>query len=164
MRHRPLLPIGLPQLAALTLVLGLGLAPRAEASESAAATAAIAKLLSLPAPGSEAAAAAPDGAKRTVVQSLRGENLDRIARRALPKHPFKDEWVRQAFVQLNPEALAKNPMRVLPTGTALFVPTPQDLMAALSEQYGWGPSGSSAHEAPSAAAAVAAKRRWVQFP
>ena len=117
MRHRPLLPIGLPQLAALTLVLGLGLAPRAEASESAAATAAIAKLLSLPAPGSEAAAASPDGAKRAVVQSLRGENLDRIARRALPKHPFKDEWVRQAFVQLNPEALAKNPMRVLPTGT-----------------------------------------------
>jgi len=162
MRNRPLPLIGQPHLAALALAMGLclGLAPRAEATESVAAQAAIAKLLSLPAPGSESAPS--DGNKRALLLSQRGENLDRMVRRAWPKHPFKDEFVRKAFVQLNPEALAKNPGRVLPAGTALAVPTAQDLQALLAEHYPAMGIAAQAESQPSPA--LAAKRRWVHYP
>lgn len=164
MRHRPHSRSRWLTLATAALILGpgLGFASLAQATDSAAAAAAVAKLLALPLPGSEAAAPASDAAKRATVTTLRGENLDRVMRRALPQQPFKDDFVRKAFVQLNADTLGKNPTRVLPAGTALNVPSPQDLMALLSEHY---PALGKATAAPlEEAPALAPKRRWVQFP
>ena len=96
--------------------------------------------------------------------TLRGENLDRVIRRILPNLPFKDEFVRKAFVQLNPQALSKNTARALPAGTTLFVPSPQDLATLLSEHYpALGKAPADTHgDMPHSVSA--AKRRWVQFP
>ena len=76
-----------------------------------------------------------------------------------------DEFMRKAFVLLNPEALGKNPSRVLPPGTALFVPTAHDLQALLAEQYPvMGTASAAEQEESAAAAALAARRRWVHYP
>ncbi len=138
-----------------------GFAGHAHATDSSAAAAAVAKLLALPLPGSEPAAAT-DGPKRATVTSLRGENVDRIIRRTVHDQPFKDEFVRKAFVQLNPSVLGNNPARVLPAGTALTVPTAQDLHALLSEQHPALGKGSTEQE--TTPSALQPKRRWVQFP
>ena len=164
MRHRPHSRSHWLTLAAAALILGqgLGFANQVLAADSAAAAAAVAKLLALPLPGSDAAAPASDAGKRATVTTLRGENLDRVVRRALPPQPFKDDFVRKAFVQLNADTLGKNPTRVLPAGTALNVPSPQDLMALLSEHYpALGKATAAAHED---APVASPKRRWVQFP
>jgi Tfp pilus assembly protein FimV len=138
-----------------------GFAGHANATDSSAAAAAVAKLLALPLPGSEPAAAT-DGPKRATVTALRGENVDRIIRRTVRDQPFKDEFVRKAFVQLNPSVLGNNPVRVLNAGTALTVPTAQDLQALLSEQYPALGKGSTEQE--TTPSALQPKRRWVQFP
>jgi len=153
-----LFPLGCAIWLTGTLVSFSGLA---QATDSSAAAAAVAKLLALPLPGSEPAAAT-DTSKRATVTSLRGENVDRIIRRTLRDQPFKDEFVRKAFVQLNPSVLGNNTLRVLPAGTALNMPTAQDLQALLSEQYpalGKGPA-----EQEAAPSTPQPKRRWVQFP
>lgn len=134
----------------------------AHATDSAAAAAAVAKLLALPAPASEAAAATPT---KPAVTVLRGETLDRVIRRTLPAQPFKDEFLRKAFVQLNPGVLDNRSSRPLPAGTTLNVPTAQDLLAMLGQQY---PAlfktraNETSEEAP--ASSTGTKRRWVQYP
>ena len=148
----------------LVLGLGLGLASLAQATDSSAAAAAVAKLLALPLPGSTSTAPAADAAKRTMVTTLKGENLDRVIRRVLPQQPFKDDFVRMAFALLNPDTLGKNPTRVLPAGTALHVPSPQDLAALLAAQYPALVHATAAMHDEAPAAPAANKRRWVQFP
>jgi Tfp pilus assembly protein FimV len=133
----------------------------AQATDSSAAAAAVAKLLALPLPGGETAAI-QDAPKRATVTALRGENVDRIIRRTLRDQPFKDEFVRKAFVQLNPSVLGSNTLRVLPAGTVLNMPSTQDLQALFTEQYpamGKGPA-----EQEGAPPTTQPKRRWVQFP
>lgn len=167
MRLRPHLCITpvKPHLGALIVGLAASWSGLVHATDSSAAAAAVAKLLALPAPGSETSLAAPDQTRRPVVTVLRGETLDRVIRRTLPGQPFKDEFVRKAFVQLNPGSLDNRSTRVLPAGSTLQVPTPQDLMGMLSQQY---PAllktrpGESGEEA--AVANSAPKRRWVQYP
>lgn len=164
MRHCPSLCTRLLQ--ASLLVWPLGLMAPAQATDSAAASAAIARLLAQPLPGTEAPAPAPATEARTrhTIQVLRGENLDRVIRRAWPQQPFKDEFVRRAFVQLNADVLGKNPARVLPAGTVLHVPGPQDLMGLLAQHYpALASSTVAAHDEPTPAPA-SPKRRWVQFP
>lgn len=165
MRHSPPHPSGMHiRLAsALLLFYSLGFVNLAQATDSSAAAAAVAKLLALPLPGGESTAPAADTAKRATVTTLRGENLDRLIRRVLPQQPFKDDFVRKAFVALNPETLGKNPTRVLPPGTALLVPGPQDLAMQLSEHYPALGKATATHE-EATATAPPARRRWVQFP
>lgn len=137
----------------------------AHATDSSAAAAAVAKLLALPVQSSETATATPDAAQRPVVTVLRGENLDRVVRRTLPGLPLKDEFLRKAFVQLNPGTLDNRSTRILPAGTRLYAPTAQDLLTLLGQQY---PAlfnarmGETREE--TTAASPPAKRRWVQFP
>jgi Tfp pilus assembly protein FimV len=152
-----------PSVGALILGVAASWTGLTHATESSAAAAAVAKLLALPVPGSEAATAAPDKSGRAAVTVLRGETLDRVIRRTLPGQPFKDEFLRKAFVQLNPGLLDNRTARVLPAGSTLTVPSPQDLLAMLSQQY---PTLFKARpsEAADEAVAPAPKRRWVQFP
>lgn len=162
-RQRPSFQAGC---AVLLLGLSLGLTGQARATESSAAAAAVAKLLAQPLPGSEASGQTTETLSRPSVRVLRGETLDRVIRRTLPDQPFKDDFVRKAFLQLNASTLGKNPPRVLPAGTVLAVPTPQDLLTRLHEQSpAW--ANVQALQGPENAAQAApatAKRRWVQFP
>jgi hypothetical protein len=164
MRHSPHSRSHTLKQVATALILGhsLGLTGLAHATDSAAAAAAVARLLALPLPGSESAAPAADTAKRATANTLRGENLDRVIRRVMPQQPFKDDFVRKAFVRLNPDILGKNPTRMLPAGTALQVPNPQDMAALLSEHY--PVLDKTAASEDTTTSATSAKRRWVQFP
>ena len=162
MRHSPLLRARLLQ--ACLLVWPLGLMAPAHATDSAAASAAIARLLAQPLPGGEASTPAAESSPKNTIKVLRGESLDRVIRRAWPNQPFKDEFVRKAFVQLNADALGKNPSRMLPAGTVLNVPGPQDLMTQLADQYpALAKSTVHGHD-DTASAPASPKRRWVQFP
>lgn len=149
----------------LLLTLASSLVLTAHATESSAAAAAIAKLLAQPVPGTEASAAAAESGKKATITVQRGESLDRVIRRAMPQQPFKDEFVRKAFVQTNPGKLGNIPAtRALPAGTVLTVPTAEDLLTLLSEQYPALAKARSAHHDEVADTPVASKRRWVQFP
>jgi hypothetical protein len=122
----------------------------------------VAKLLALPAPASEAVPTTPT---RPAVAVLRGETLDRVIRRTLPGQPFKDEFLRKAFVQLNPGTLDNRPTRILPAGTRLNVPTPHDLLALLGQEYPVlykAQANAAPEDAP--VASSGSKRRWVQYP
>lgn len=149
----------------LLMTLASSLVLTVHATESSAAAAAIAKLLAQPVAGSEASAAAAEPAKKASITVLRGESLDRVIRRAMPQQPFKDEFVRKAFVQSNPGTLGKTPAtRALPAGTVLTVPTPEDMMALFSEHYPALAKARSMQHDEAADTPVAPKRRWVQFP
>lgn len=138
------------------------------AADSGAAAAAIAKLLATPThPQAAEESAAP---KRASVTVQRGETLDRVMRRVVPNLPFKDEFVRKAFIQVNSEALAANPRRALPAGSTLTVPSPQDLAQLLLEQYpamgpamGLAPHGMQTH-ADAGHDNANPRRPWVRYP
>lgn len=139
------------------------------ATDSGAAAAAIAKLLATPT--SPQAAEEPAASKRATVTVQRGENLDRVMRRIVPNLPFKDDFLRKAFIQVNSEALAGNPRKTLPAGSTLAVPTPQDLAQLLLEQYpAIGPAMSTAqtHSPQTHADAghdnASPRRPWVRYP
>lgn len=151
---------------ALTLTLTLAMASSwsggASATESSAAAAAVAKLLALPTANNEAS---PPASARPAVTVLRGETLDRVIRRTLPGQPFKDEFLRKAFIQLNPGTLDNRPTRILPAGTTLNVPSAHDLLALLAQQYPAlykARASEATEDAPVASSGN--KRRWVQYP
>lgn len=159
-RHVPLTQAS----SAISFVLLTCWTGAAHATDSAAAAAAVARLLALPTPGHETAVATHHSVQHAKVTTLRGENLDRVIRRSLPNLPFKDDFLRKAFVQLNPDVLGKNQARAMPTGTVLVVPSPQDLAALLSEHYpALGHTSATVQEDGSGATSPS-KRRWVQYP
>jgi len=145
----------------------------AQAADSSASAPGVAKLLAK-ADRPEPVAESSGGPTRPTVTILRGENLDRVMRRVLPKLPFNDDFMRKAFAQVNPDLLANNPGRTLPTGAALVVPTPQDLAQLLTAHYpalmhrqnnstahtGMGTAPAHASEAEP----VNARRAWVRYP
>lgn len=151
---------------AAALLMACALTSPAWATDSSAAAAAVAKLLALPVQGeAPAAAAAADTSTRNTITVQRGESLERVIRRAWPQHPFKEDFVRKAFAQVNPGLLAKaSAYRALPAGTVLQVPGADEVQALLSEQYpALAKAKATQHEEASTAPAPA-KRRWVQFP
>jgi hypothetical protein len=144
----------------------------AHAADSGASAPGVAKLLAKadrPMPVSEAVA----GNGRPSVTALRGENLDRVMRRVLPKLPFNDEFMRKAFVQVNPDLLSSNPGRTLPAGTAVVVPTPQDLAQLLMAQYpalAQRPQAQAGHDGTATPPRSpdsengSTRRTWVRYP
>lgn len=139
------------------------------ATDSTAAAAAVAKLLATPTTAQ--AAEEPAAPRRASVTVQRGETLDRVMRRMVPNLPFKDEFLRKAFIQVNAEMLAANPRKTLPAGSTLVVPGPQDLAQLLLEQYpAIGPVMGSAlqHSTPTHADGGSdhgnPRRPWVRYP
>jgi len=145
----------------------LALSGPLHATDSSAAAAAIAKLLA--SPTGHSAAEEPVAPQRASVTVQRGENLDRVMRRVVPNLPFKDDFVRKAFIQVNCEALAANPRKTLVAGSTLVVPTPQDLARLLLEQYpaigpGLQAAGASESETPHSNSGHRERRPWVRYP
>lgn len=101
----------------------------------------------------------PSGRAHTVAA---GESLDRVIQKTMADSPLKTELVRQAFVQLNPQAFPDGRVVRLKAGTVLQIPDAaqlvrQTLLPALE-------GAEAAAIARNGTAQADDKRRWVRFP
>ena len=175
---------------ALALATGLGLtltgpAPARAAEPSTNATAALAVLLgpagqiqqmgNAPPTTTLAAMAASAGSAisgstandkaRASITVQRGETLDRVIRRALPGMPLHPDFLRQAFVQLNPTVFPRGTAHAMRSGTTLVVPGAEDLRQMLATQHPefLALMAKSEMHHPVESNKVD-QRRWVRFP
>ena len=130
----------------------------AQASPSALTTAPVA------APAATATATSTSGSMVTV---QRGETLDRVIRRALPDVPLHPDFLRKAFVSLNPQVFPSGSTHLVRSGAQLKVPSMIALRQMVLSQH----PGAAAllHEAIEQAEHKAApdpndQRRWVRYP
>jgi len=188
-RTFPSSPLKTVKSAVLLLVASAGslTAPAAQAEDNSAASAAALKVLIAPlAEVSPSNAAAPSlqelpasdgqtlrsvaGLKRTTTQVQRGEGLDAVIRRTLPGLPLKEDFLRHAFMRVNPHVYPTPKLRPLRPGTALQVPSMDELRQMFREQgplaSTWLHSPSESGGDPEAAqhSKTLDKRRWVRFP
>lgn len=120
------------------------------------------------APGQGQAASTPGNTRQTT-QVQRGEGLDAVVRRTLPGLPLKEDFLRRAFMRVNPQMYPTPVLRPLKPGTTLYIPGMDDLQHQLKEQ---GPLAAALlqtqpvhDEAESAPTSKGPdKRRWVRFP
>lgn len=131
-------------------------------------------LLGLIAATPRAAAAAPQaaattpaavpGEERRRVAVNPGESVMTLIRRTLPNSPYRDEVLRKALFQMNPEAYAPGSQTRLKPGAVVVVPGPADL-----QRIAFGEVAPAA-VAPAAPATVSAprpeleRRNWVRYP
>lgn len=159
----------------------------AQAEDNSAATAAALKVLIAPlnesssrnaaglprpellaAPGQHPRSGA--GSARSTTQVQRGEGLDAVIRRTLPGLPLKEDFLRRAFMRVNPEVYPTAKLRPLRTGTPLQVPSADELRQMIKEQGPFaaallhGPSESASDPEAAQQAKALDKRRWVRFP
>jgi Tfp pilus assembly protein FimV len=104
--------------------------------------------------------------QRKTITVMRGETLDRAVRRALPGLPLHPDFLRQAFVTVNPQVFPKGAAHAMRTGTTLQVPTADELRFMLMSQHPETMALFQVVEAtPSAEQAPQqSKRNWVRFP
>lgn len=115
------------------------------------------------------AAVAPAGTvmaapPNTSITVQRGETLDRLIARALPNTPLRIDYLRQAFVSLNPQTFPTGKAHQMRAGTTLQVPSMAYLRQMLVQQH---PATAVLFEANSVDAVLHSpddKRRWVRFP
>jgi Tfp pilus assembly protein FimV len=98
----------------------------------------------------------------------RGETLDRLIRRTLPDVPLHPDFLRKAFVQLNPQVFPSGSPNRMQSGATLQVPSMAALRQMMLSQHpasaallngGNGPGGDgSVHPHDQE------QRRWVRFP
>lgn len=102
---------------------------------------------------------------RATVTVQRGETLDRLIRRTLPTIPLHPDFLRKAFVNVNPTIFPKGTATAMRSGTSLQVPSSDDLRRLLVTQH---PEFAAMLNKPDAAAQAehdaVDKRRWVRFP
>lgn len=177
----PTLATWMPHALALTLVLASNAASAAESSAAAASALKVLlgpaavmqasasgrvmaegldRVLPTPASAGVAMSASGQGARVTV---QRGETLDRVIRRTLPHVPLQIDFLRKAFVSLNPQAFPTGSVHLMRAGSTLQVPS----MAALRQMVVQQNPQSAAFfepETPAPGAYNADKRRWVRFP
>lgn len=101
-----------------------------------------------------------------------GESLDSVIRRYFPASALRLEVLRDSFVKVNPKVFAQGKAARLLPGTALQVPTRDEVMAhafgapQAAQTKPPEAAGSPATAAPGSAedAGVHAQRRWVRYP
>ena len=105
------------------------------------------------------------GQRRTITV-MRGETLDRAVRRALPGLPLHPDFLRQAFVSVNPQVFPKGAAHAMRAGTTLQVPTADELRFMLMSQYPETVGLFQVVEATPTAehSSQQSKRHWVRFP
>ena len=97
----------------------------------------------------------------------RGETLDRLIRRTLPDVPLHPDFLRKAFVNLNPQVFPSGSPHQMRSGASLKVPSLPALRQMMMNQYpGAAPlltesEGQMGHKA---AADPNDQRRWVRYP
>ena len=101
----------------------------------------------------------------------RGENLDALLRRTLAHLPFKEVFLRQVLIELNPHAFQNGSPHRMVAGARLVVPSVPELMRRLEQQLGMPPRQPPQvvveevlvpHGQPVSASGD--RNRWVRFP
>ncbi len=100
-----------------------------------------------------------EGPVRVRVTALRGETVDAVIRRTMGDMPFKENFLRGVFLELNAAAVQPGTTRLI-AGSQLQVPHLEDLRSHLQRVL--GPSQTAGAAAP--AMASTDKRHWVRFP
>ena len=121
---------------------------------------------SAPAAASKAAAGPAHAADRSVPASTqtymvqRGETLDKIIQKTMADSPLRVELLRQAFIQLNPQAFPGGQASRMRADQLLQVPDAMQMLRSLAMPL------MNANEGPQVAPPVSAQeqRRWVRFP
>jgi Tfp pilus assembly protein FimV len=112
--------------------------------------------------------AAPAATAGGMVTVQRGETLDRVIRRALPDVPLHPDFLRKAFVSLNPQVFPSGSPHQVRSGAQLKVPSMLALRQMVLSQH----PGAAAlfHGADEQAQHKASapdpndQRRWVRYP
>jgi Tfp pilus assembly protein FimV len=118
-------------------------------------------------PSALTSAPVPAATAGSMVTVQRGETLDRLIRRALPDVPLHPDFLRKAFVTLNPQAFPSGSPHQMRAGVQLKVPSmPALRQMVLSQHPGaaallQGAEGQSEHKA---APDPNDQRRWVRYP
>jgi hypothetical protein len=102
-----------------------------------------------------------------MVTVQRGETLDRLIRRTLPNVPLHPDFLRKAFVNLNPQVFPSGSPHQMRSGASLKVPSLPALREMMLSQYpGSAPllGGAPAQAAEGTATDPNDQRRWVRFP
>ena len=109
---------------------------------------------------------AANSSQRRTITVMRGETLDRAVRRALPGLPLHPDFLRQAFVSVNPQVFPKGAPHAMRTGTTLQVPTADELRFMLLSQHPETVALFQVVEATASAEPTSqqSKRHWVRFP
>jgi len=103
----------------------------------------------------------------STVTVQRGETLDRLIRRTLPDVPLHPDFLRKAFVSLNPQAFPSGSPNRMRAGAPLQVPSMDALRQMMLSQHPGsaallqGGIGQASH---SGAIDPSDQRRWVRFP
>ena len=114
-----------------------------------------------------ALANAPAATAGGMVTVQRGETLDRVIRRALPDVPLHPDFLRKAFVSMNPQAFPSGSPHQVRSGVQLKVPSmPALRQMVLSQNPGAAALFLGADEQADLKAASDPndQRRWVRFP
>ncbi len=152
--------------------------PQIQAVETSAAAASALKVLSMPLTetrGDVASAAAVTGLKNNAEPSSsgmsitvqKGESIDAVIRRGLPRLPLKDDFLRQALAKANPKIFPRGQTYPVKPGTVLLLPSLDELRQMITVQY---PEmvmllqKSSAESISVEAPKGPDKRHWVRFP
>ncbi len=104
-----------------------------------------------------------EGPPRQRTTALRGETLDAAIRRTMGDMPFKENFLRGVFLELNAGAVQPGTTRLV-AGAQLQVPHLEDLRSHLQRVLGPQQPAASQSAANAAAQAAADKRLWVRFP
>jgi Tfp pilus assembly protein FimV len=114
-----------------------------------------------------AASATVTAAAESMVTVQRGETLDRVIRRALPDVPLHPDFLRKAFVGLNPQVFPSGSPHQMRSGAQLKVPSMLALRQMLLSQHpGAAPLFHGAEEQAQQKAVPDPndQRRWVRYP
>jgi Tfp pilus assembly protein FimV len=160
----------------LALAAASGASPALAADHAATSASALKVLLGPAAPVPVQAMAGRAGVSASLdkpgqasqVQTItvqRGETLDRVIRRALPHLPLHADFLRHAFVSVNPQAFPSGSGHLLRTGSTLQVPSMATLRQMMVQQ---NPAAAAFFEVEAvdttAAQSTDEKRGWVRFP
>ncbi len=97
----------------------------------------------------------------------RGETLDRVIRRALPDVPLHPDFLRKAFVSLNPQVFPSGSPHQMRSGASLKVPSLPALRQMMLNHYpGTAPLLNEAEDQAQEKATSGHndQRRWVRYP
>ena len=93
-------------------------------------------------------------------KALRGESLDKVIQKTMADSPLRIELLRNAFIELNPQAFPGGQASRMRATEPLNVPDPVQLLRAVATPL------LETEDTPRAAAPTSAEqqRRWVRFP
>jgi Tfp pilus assembly protein FimV len=114
-------------------------------------------------------AAAPANAPSGTVTVQRGETLDRLIRRALPDVPLHPDFLRKAFVSLNPQVFPSGLPNQMRSGATLQVPSLIALRQMMLSQHPGSAALLQGNEVQITEGAASQhdpkdQRHWVRFP